>query len=333
MNGNGDGSGNPDSYDWRPIELADAADWAALLVAVQTVDQDWEYRSVQDLAEKFDDPYRDFSVGSVAVYDRDTMVGCGSLKARAAADPVHEMQYHGAVHPAHRGRGLGSRLLDWAETAAVTLHQEHYPDRPLSLSGSCLSSNAEAIALYGARGYHPARWYNAMVRDLTVPLPELPTPAGVEIVGYTPERSADAHMIRNEAFKDHWGTTEISAEGWAHFMEHSVFRPAYSFLAYADGEPLGFIIGHEYDAYAEATGIRDLFIPLLGTLRAGRKRGIGTAHLVRALAEAKAAGFTAASLMVDVDSPTGALGLYERAGFTVEHTSIVQTKTVTQAQA
>lgn len=328
-NGNSDSS-NP--YNWRPIEPADAASWAALLAAVQTVDQDWEYLSEQDLAEKFEDPCLDFAVGSMAIFSEDTMVGYGSLKARAAANPVHEMQYRGSVHPMHRGHGLGSRLLDWAETAALALHQDRYPDQPLSLSGSCLSTNTEAVALYSARGYHPARWYNAMVRDLTAPLPDLPAPTDVEIIGYTPNHSPDAFMIRNEAFKDHWGTTAISAEGWAHFMEHGAFRPAYSFLAYAAGEPLGFIIGHEYDAYAEATGIRDLFIPLLGTLRPGRKRGIGTALLVRALAEAKAAGFTAASLMVDADSPTGALGLYERAGFTVEHTSVVQTKMLTEAR-
>jgi hypothetical protein len=29
---------------------------------------------------------------------------------------------------------------------------------------------------------------------------------------------------------------------------------------------------------------------------------------------------------VDADSPTGAVGLYERAGFTVMHTSITQAK-------
>jgi len=29
---------------------------------------------------------------------------------------------------------------------------------------------------------------------------------------------------------------------------------------------------------------------------------------------------------VDADSPTGAVGLYERAGFTVDHTSVTQSK-------
>jgi hypothetical protein len=35
---------------------------------------------------------------------------------------------------------------------------------------------------------------------------------------------------------------------------------------------------------------------------------------------------------VDAGSPTGALGLCERAGFTVEHTSVVQTKMLAEAR-
>jgi len=78
--------------------------------------------------------------------------------------------------------------------------------------------------------------------------------------------------------------------------------------------------------YAEATGIKDLFVATLGTRRAGRKRGVGSALLLRALTQARAAGLTRSSLVVDADSPTGALGLYERVGFTVDHTSVTQSK-------
>ncbi len=53
---------------------------------------------------------------------------------------------------------------------------------------------------------------------------------------------------------------------------------------------------------------------------------------MRALTGARAAGFTSASLGVDADSPTGALGLYQRAGFTVMLTSITHTKPLLAAQ-
>jgi len=79
---------------------------------------------------------------------------------------------------------------------------------------------------------------------------------------------------RRRAFRDHWGSTETTAASWAHFIGYEALRPKLSFLAYADGVPLGVIMGHEYDSYTQATGKRDLYIPLVGTRRAGRKRGI-----------------------------------------------------------
>jgi mycothiol synthase len=318
--------GGDGTFAWRPIGPQDAADWAGLLAAISATDRDWEYFSEQDLLEDFSDPDLDFPRGSVAVYHQRTMAGFGALAARSAAEPVHDMRYQGGVHPAYRGRGLGGQLLDWAETAAIPLHQERYPGRPLSLSGSCLSRNDGAIALYAAHGYRPSRWFHGMVRDLSAEVPAASVPAGMEVVGVTPERWEDARLIRNEAFRDHWGSTETTVAAWAHYMQAGAFRPALSFLAYAGTEPLSLVIGHEYEAYAAATGRREFYIALVGTRRAGRGRGIASALLLRALAGARAAGFTFASLGVDADSPTGALGLYQRAGFTVEITTVTQTK-------
>jgi mycothiol synthase len=313
-------------FDWRPIEPEDVADWAVLLAAIEAVGQEDEHFSEQDLLEEFADPFSDFGRGSVAIYDGDVMVGYSVLASRSAADPVHQMRQYGGVHPAYRERGLGGRLLDWSETAAVPLHRERYPGRPLTLSGACLCRNVEAVALYAARGYRQARWFHGMTRDLSAALAEIPAPTGVQIVGFTPERSEDARLVRNEAFRDHWGSTETPVEQWALVVEAGAFRPALSFLAYADGEPLGLISCNEYDAHTQATGMRDLYVSLVGTRRAGRKRGIASALLARALAAARAAGFATASLGVDADSPTGAAGLYERAGFTVRDTWITHTK-------
>jgi mycothiol synthase len=319
-------------FDWRAIERSDAAGWAQLLAAIREMDKTWEYFSEADLLEDFGDPYRDFERGSVAIFHDGLMVGYGLLAARAAADSVHEMQYQGGVHPAYRGRGVGSQLLAWAEAAAVPLHRQRYPGRPLSLSGKCSAGNAGAVALYAERGYRPARWFHGMTRDLSATLSDAAAPAGVGIVGFTPDRSEHARLIRNEAFRDHWGSTEITADSWAQFMEISAFRPAFSLLAYAGAEPVGFIVNHEYDAYAGLTGIRDLYVSVLGTHSGHRKRGIASALLARALTKAKAAGFTAASLEVDADSLTGALGLYKRVGFTVAHTSVTQTKILPEAE-
>jgi len=186
---------------WRPIGPGDAADWAGLLNTISAADRDWEYVSEQDLLEDFSDPYLDFARGSVAVYHQGTMAGCGLLECRTSAEPVHEMRYHGGVHPAYRGQGLGGRLLGWAETAALPLHQERYPGRPLSMSGSCLAHNAAAVALYAAHGYRPSRWFHAMTRDLSAALPEAPVPSGVDVVGLTPDRWAPRSPTRSRCWR------------------------------------------------------------------------------------------------------------------------------------
>jgi len=139
----------------------------------------------------------------------------------------------------------------------------------------------------------------------------------VEIAGYTPDLAEHARLVRNEAFRDHWGSTETSPENWAHFLASGAFRPGFSFLAYEGSKPLGMLISREHDATKIATGHRDLHIALVGTRAAGRKRGIATALLLTAMSAARADGYDQASLGVDADSLTDAVRLYEHVGFTV----------------
>jgi len=305
------------AFDRRPLAPGDAGDWAALLTAIQHADKSDDYPSEQDLQEAFGQPDQDFARGSMAIYDGRTMVGYGVLTCRSVAEPVHNMRHEGGVHPSYRGRGFGGELLDWAEQTAVPLHDDRFPGRPLSLSSGCLSRNAGAVALHEQRGYQPVRWFHSMTRDLSAAIPAAIIPAGVEISGYAPERAEHALLVRNESFRDHWESTETSTQSWARFLASPAFRPGLSFLAYEGSEPLGMLISREHDAYNRATGHRDLHIALVGTRAAGRKRGIATALLMTAMSAARAEGYDQASLGVDADSLTGAVRLYERAGFTV----------------
>jgi mycothiol synthase len=313
----------------RPLAPGDVRDWVALLTAIQDADGSDEFPSEQDLREAFGRPDEDFPRGSLAIYDGPIMVGYGVLTSRSEAEPVHDMRYEGGVHPSYRGRGIGGELLDWAEKAAVPLHNDRHPGRPLSLSSGCLSSNAAAVALHEQRGYQPVRWFHSMVRDLTAAIPELVAPAGVRIVGYQPDMAEHARLIRNESFRDHWGSTETTAERWAHFLASDAFRPGFSFLAYEGSEPLGMLMSHEHEAYNTKTGHRDLHISLVGTRAAGRKRGIATALLTTAMSAARADGYDQASLGVDADSLTGAVRLYEHLGFTVALTWTAYRKRLT----
>jgi GNAT superfamily N-acetyltransferase len=313
-------------FDWRPIDVGQVRAWARLVAAIEAVDQQDEHEAEEDLLEEFGDPDIDYARGSIAVYDGAQMVGWSLLSSRTAADPVHDMRLGGGVHPRYRGLGIGSAILGWAEQAARPLHTDRFPGRPLALSGRCLARNEGAVEMFAAHGFQQSRRFLRMCADLTAGLPDLVAPAGVQIVGFTSERSADARLVHDEAFRDHWGSTDSSPENWAHFLGFDAFRTEYSFLAYEGAEPLGLVIGHEYDSYTKATGRLDLYIPTVGTRRHARGRGIASALLANALHAARSRGFVGATLDVDSDSPTGAVGLYQRAGFVVRDTWLTQTK-------
>ena len=314
------------AYSWRPLDPGQVGAWADLIAAVEAHDHSDEVLGESDLIEEFADPTMDFARGSMAVYDGAAMIGHCVLMFREVPGDVHHMYQWGAVRPAYRGLGVGARLLEWSQEAAIGLHTGLFPGLPLALDGSCQARNTDAMTLFAAQGFEQARWFHRMTMELTADLPRPADPPGVSITTLTPGQHAAAMTVRNEAFRDHWNSTEMSPQAWAHWLSYSAFRPGYSFIAYADGAPAGIVIGHEYDAYTQATGRRELYVALVGTRRSARGRGIASALLGHALAAARADGVRWASLEVDADSPTGALGLYERIGFTVADTWITHRK-------
>jgi mycothiol synthase len=333
-------------FDWRPLSAGQSGAWASLLAAIEAVDHQDETMGEEDLREEFDDPTQDFDRGSVAVYDGSAMIAYCVLTPRcsggaaqeagqnaaqnagqnAGQEPRHQVRHEGGVHPAYRERGLGSALLGWAEETAGPLHDGRHPGRPLSLSGRFPTRLADASALFTANGYEPTRWFLRMTADLRGAMDDPPAPDGIRVVPFTQDRAADSLLVRNEAFRDHWGSVDYSPQEWAHFMRFQAFRPAFSFLAYQGADPVGLVLSHEYEEYNRLVGYRDLYIALVGTRRAARHRGIGSALLRHALATARADGVASAALDVDADSPSGAVGIYERIGFSVRDNWVTQTK-------
>ena len=66
-----------------------------------------------------------------------------------------------------------------------------------------------------------------------------------------------------------------------------------------------------------------LFVAVLSvfTRRQWRRRGLGRALIARSLVRLRERGMTSASLGVDAENPSGALGLYEGIGFAASYRS------------
>jgi mycothiol synthase len=163
---------------WRAITAADGASWAQLMLAVEESYGTEEIVGAADLVEDLSDPDVDPERGTIAAFSAGIMIAYAGLRSSPSATGRHEMHLYGGVHPIHRGRGLGTRLLAWAEQAALPLHQARYPGHPLALAVSCPAGQRDVLALFAAAGYQQARWFHFMSRDLTAAVPDGQIPEG-----------------------------------------------------------------------------------------------------------------------------------------------------------
>jgi mycothiol synthase len=295
------------------------------LLAVEESYGTEDFVGAEDLVEDLRDPDVEPERGTIAAFSEGKMIAYAGLRPSSGVTGRHEIALYGAVHPSQRGRGLGTRLLAWAEQAALPLHQERHPGHPLALSADCPADQEDALALFAAAGYQRSRWFHFMSRERTGAVPEGPRPKSIRIAGYAAEFSQAARQVQDAAF----GEQATTADSWQHFVGHERFRPAFSFLAYLGDEPVGVLIANEYDAFRRATGRRECFISSVGVIGTARGRGIATALLGCSLAAAQADGCDVATLYVGADSPTAALTFYEHVGFTKQRASVTLTKDLT----
>jgi len=321
----------PDRLTWRPATAADVPAWARLLSAVEAADRTGENYGEADLAEELADPSLDLARDTlVAAAPDGELVAFGGLRGSATVRDVDRIWLGGAVHPAARGRGLGRRLLTWQERRAAELHHERHPGVPGQLQVGVYDSAESQAALVRAAGYTPARYFNDMERDLTAELPPVPpAPDRLRVVPFDARYDEATRLAHREAFADHWGSTLPDPQRWQHWYTGSQsFRPDVSLLVLDGDEVAAYLLSYFWAADAEATGVREAWVGQLGTRSAWRRRGLASLLLATALATYRDAGYQQAGLDVDSENPTGALGLYERLGFTVAHRWVTWCKPV-----
>jgi mycothiol synthase len=313
----------PEGIDVRPIGKGDVEAWAELVAAKEKVDQDGENYSAEDLAEELEDPSIVLADDTIALWADGRMVGYGKCDLSETVIDIDRVRAEGTIHPEWRRRGLGTALMRWLIQRAGERHAEHHPDHPGEVRAGTISTNVGAARLLTSLGFTESRYYFDMRLMLDKPVPEVPVPEGLRLVGFDPRYDEALRLTHNEVFLDHWGTTPKNAEEWrVWFTGSRTFRPGVSYLV-LDGETIAaYVLGYEWEADTAATGVREVYLGQVGTRREYRGRGLARAALAKVLAEAAQAGYERAGLGVDADNPTGALGLYESLGFAVHAKSV-----------
>ena len=302
---------------WRPLAEADAPAYARLCEACRAVDGGTEVVTEAIAHRELTDPHAPMATNTACLAaDDEELLAYAVVHERLEAARARRVFLWGLTRPDRRRRGIGTALVAWAEARGREVLAAQPDDLPRSLEVFRDEQQADAVRLHEQFGFRVVRWYHDMRRDLGEPIPPEPELPGLRIVGYEPAWGERLRQAHNEAFADHWGSEPLPPDVFERdFMGDPRFRADLSFLVLDGDEIAGYTINYVAEDDWAAAGVKEGWVGQLGVRRAWRRRGSATALLVRSMTAFRAAGLEAASLGVDTENPTGAVGLYERVGF------------------
>ncbi|MGH2455865.1 MAG: GNAT family N-acetyltransferase [Candidatus Limnocylindria bacterium] len=234
-------------------------------------------------------------------------------------DGTRSYSTRGHVHPDWRRRGVGTAILhhNQAHLRAIAGGHDFAGERVLEAFGP--ERRPGAVALLERNGYRPVRWFFDMLRPTLDSVAVPPLPEGLEIRPVAGReqlrRLFDADV---EAFADHWGGFDASDASFEQWLADPDLDPTLLLVAWDADEIAGAVENaineHENRELNRRRGLLDsVFVR-----RPWRGRGLAAALVARSLVLLRDRGMSSAWLGVDADNPTGALRLYEKAGFVVD---------------
>jgi len=295
---------------------ADYPHMAALISACKIADSVERSTNVDDIARNYRhlencDPQTDMLFAEVD----GQVIAYGRIWWDDLLDGIRLYHPFGYLHPDWRGRGIGTAMLESAESRGREIASAHPKETPKFFQAEPFDSEKELVALLENHGYRPARYETHMVRELSEPFPDAPMPPGLEVRPVKTEHLRPIFDASNEAFRDHWGSRDESEEEYKAQMESPEFHPDLWKVAW-DGDQMAsavhnFIVERENVEYKRKRG----YTEGICTRRPWRKLGLARALLVQSMKMFKEMGMTETALSVDSENLSGAFRLYEGVGY------------------
>jgi GNAT superfamily N-acetyltransferase len=290
----------PEGYTERPLVPTDAAAITAVIAAQELDDVGEVVIDEADIVAEWQRPSYDVSASAVGVLHDGVLVGYSEVIGADRGDA--------AVHPEHRGRGLGTALARWM--------QERAREVGSSVIGMPVPEGSPGDRLLESLGYRVrwTSWVLELPEGATVPERELPA-------GYTVREATEADheavwTVTEDAFLEWSVRAREPFEDWRAGVP---LRPGFEpWNLRVVTDPAGDVVAVAYLILTGEDGAREGYVDRLATRKDQRGRGLAQALLVDAFAQARQRGAVKSAL--STDSRTGALGLYEKVGMKVAST-------------
>lgn len=266
------------------------------------------------------DPARDVVLAEVD----GTLVAYAWVEWVDTTEGNREFRLGGYVHPDWTGRGIGRHLLAWQEAHVPTLPAARESTRPLVYGTWAPERRVAKRRLFERAGYETVRFFFDMRRPDLENIEVPPLPEGIEIrpMGHDRDSLKRLWDADSEAFRgDHWGGFDDSEANFERAMADPDLNPDLYVVAWDGDEIAGGVTNAIWSEDNAAFNRRRGWLETVFVRRPWRRRGLGAALVARSLVRLREAGMEEAMLGVDSANPSGALGLYERAGFVVHNRS------------
>ncbi|WP_399130859.1 GNAT family N-acetyltransferase [Streptomyces sp. ITFR-16] len=257
---------------------------------------------IGEASAKLDDP----AGSQVLVEHEGSVVGYVTLRWWRERDGTRLYLHRGHLLPAHRGRGVGSAMLDWAEGRIRDLVERQGTAGTAVLGANATAGERDATRLLLDAGYR--RVFSLVELELSdlAQLPDSePPPAGVRLgpVGAEDYRAAWRTVV--DSYQDAAFTEEWPYERFLATADPACWRAAWQ------GEELAAVALCSIRPQDRTVGE----VEELSVRAQSRRLGLGRSVLLDGLRSLRAHGARSARLYTGTANPYRSYDLYESVGF------------------
>jgi mycothiol synthase len=299
----------------RPYEPGDAAAFTALMNAVDEAGGGRAAFTAEEIDSELSAIVAHFPTDSQLTFAPDGTLVAGGVVSTPPADGFRTDLF-GGVHPDWCGQSLGRAVLGWQYERATQIHAATATGTQWQAETRVMTGEPTAARLLARLEFAPVRYFFEMLAPTTT-TSGATLPAGLRSEVLPPGIDRSLYEADAEAFTDHWGFQRHEFGNWRSMMLHTEgFRPELSRVVVDGDEIAGYLLSYRDNDPSRIN------IGRVGTRRRWRGKGVASALMAEVIEASARAGYPYVCLGVDAASPTGAVGVYERAGFKQEHSFV-----------